>query len=143
MPSYYLGTIKYQQLSTDIESVVTKTETRLIDAVSHTEAEARLCRVIAEDNIPDFEVTAIRPLRLSDVFTHPTGENWYKCQTFYMTESDKGKQKKVSNTMLINADSVSQASERLNAELSTMLVPVEVTAISLTPVIEVILYVSE
>lgn len=154
MPSWFIGQIKYMQTDTSVAVDTTKeaaeapkqkavTETYLFDAVSHTDAEARLYKHVA-DNTPDFEVVAIRRQRLSDVFQiEDGGEGWYKCKTYYMTEDGKGREKKVVNTMLINAGSVAQAVERLTGELSTMLVPVVITDVNLTPILDVVPYTKE
>ena len=151
MPSWFIGKIRYQKID-DSAAVDTRkdgapeapkqktiNETYLIDAVSYTDAESRLYRIVA-DNTPDFEVTAIRPMRLSDVFHIEGGDNWYKCKTYYMTEDDKGNQKKIVSNMLINGSSIRDALQRLTDNLSTMLVPVEITDINLTPILEVVPY---
>lgn len=151
MPSWFIGKIRYQKTD-DSVAVDTKNEgspeapkqktineTYLIDAVSYTDAEARLYRIVA-DNTPEFEITAIRPQRFSDVFHIEGGDNWYKCKTFYITEDDKGRAKKVLSTMLINGSSLREAHQRLIDNLSTMLVPVEITDINLTPILEVVPY---
>ena len=153
MPTWFIGKIRYQQTddsaavdtqkdaSSELPKLKTITETYLIDAVSYTDAETRLYQIVA-DNTPDFEVTAIRPMRLSEVFHSEGGDtscqNWYKCKTFYMTEDDKGRPKKVLSTMLINGANLREAHQRLVDNLSTMLVPVEITDINLTPILEVV-----
>lgn len=151
MPTWFIGKIRYQQTddsvavdtqkdgSPEAPKVKVVNETYLLDAVSYTDAEARLYRVVA-DNTPEFEITAIRPMRLSDVFHVEGGDNWYKCKTYYMTEDDKGRQKKIISNMLINGASVREALQRLTDNLSTMLVPVEITDINLTPILEVVPY---
>lgn len=151
MPTWFIGKIRYQQTDDSVavdtrqegspEAPKQKTvnETYLIDAVSYTDAEARLYRIVA-DNTPDFEITAIRPMRLSDVFHIEGGDNWYKCKTFYMTEDDKGRQKKIVSNMLINGTNLREAHQRLTDNLSQMLVPVEITDINLTPILEVVPY---
>ncbi|CCH01816.1 hypothetical protein FAES_3809 [Fibrella aestuarina BUZ 2] len=151
MPTWFIGKIRYQQTddsvavdtqkdgSPEAPKLKTINETYLLDAVSYTDAEARLYRVVA-DNTPEFEITAIRPMRLSDVFHIEGGDNWYKCKTYYMTEDDKGRQKKVVSNMLINGANLREAHQRLADNLSTMLVPVEITDINLTPILEVVPY---
>lgn len=151
MPTWFIGKIRYQQTDDSVAVDTQKdgtpeapklkvvNETYLLDAVSYTDAEARLYRVVA-DNTPEFEITAIRPMRLSDVFHVEGGDNWYKCKTYYMTEDDKGRQKKIISNMLINGSSVREALQRLTDNLSSMLVPVEITDINLTPILEVVPY---
>ncbi|XBA03142.1 DUF4494 domain-containing protein [Fibrella sp. ES10-3-2-2] len=149
MATWFIGSIRYQQTD-DSSAVDTRkgadaprlkpiTESYLIDAVSFTDAEARLYRIVA-DNTPDFEITGIKPMKLSDVFHIEGGDNWYKIKGFYMTENDKGLTKKVGLTMLINAHNLKEAHERIAEQLSSMLVPVEITDINLTPILEVVPY---
>ncbi len=147
MPTWYIGSIRYQQIDdsatvdtrkgADMPRVKPVSETYLIDAVSYTDAEARLYRIVA-DNTPDFEISALKPMKLSDVFQLEGGENWYKVKGFYMTETDRGVPKKVTNTMLINAANLNEAYQRITEQLSTMLVPVEITDVNLTPILEVV-----
>lgn len=149
MPSWYLGKIRYQQpldelaVGTNNESLQkqkTVSESYLIDAVSYTDAESRLYGIVA-DNTPDFQITGLRPMRLSDVFHLETGEKWYKCKVVYTTEDERsGKEKKVVNVMLINAETVKEAYERIQESLKTMLVPFDITDVNLTPILEVVPY---
>ncbi len=149
MPSWYLGKIRYQQpidemaIGTRNESLIKQkavTEAYLIDAVSYTDAEARLYGIVA-DNTPDFQITGLSPMRLSDVFHLETGEKWYKCKVVYITEDERsGKEKKVVNVMLINAGTVKEAYERIQESLKSMLVPFDITDVNLTPILEVVPY---
>ncbi len=149
MPSWYLGKIRYQQpidemaIGTRNESLIkqkTVSESYLIDAVSYTDAEARLYQVVA-DNTPDFQVTGLRPMQLSDVFHLETGDKWYKCKVVYTTEDERtGKEKKIVNAMLINAETVKEAYDRIGDSLKTMLMPFDITDVNLTPILEVVPY---
>lgn len=149
MPNWYLGKIRYQQpidemaIGTRNEELTkhkTVNESYLIDAVSYTDAEARLYKVVA-DNTPDFQITGLRPMRLSDVFQLEGGEKWFKCKVIYITEDERsGKEKKVVNTMLVNAGDVREAYDRVRESLKTMLVPFDITDINLTPIIDVVPY---
>ncbi len=59
---------------------------------------------------------------------------------FFSTEDDKGRQKKLVNLMLINAESVKQAYERLEVSLKTILMPYEITDINRTPILDIFPY---
>lgn len=154
MPSWYIGKIRYRQpidemaIGTRNESLIkqkTVSESYLIDAVSYTDAEARLYRVVADNTAtagrPDFQIAGLRPMQLSDVFHIETGNKWYKCKVVYTTEDERtGKEKKVVNVMLINAETVKEAYDRIQESLKTMLMPYDVTDINLTPILEVVPY---
>ncbi|WP_428665888.1 DUF4494 domain-containing protein [Runella sp.] len=143
MPSWYLGKIKYQQ-EQENGALKSISEAYLIDAVSYTDAEARLYGVVA-DNTPDFQISSLTRMKLSDVFhfEEEGGEKWFKCKTFYVSIDDsKGsaKEKKIVSFMLVNAESPKQAIERIEKSLATMLVPYEITDVNLTSILEVVPY---
>jgi Domain of unknown function (DUF4494) len=150
MPSWYLGKIKYQQ-EQENGALKSISEAYLVDAVSYTDAEARLYGVVA-DNTPDFQISSLTRMKLSDVFYFEEdgtasrgGEKWFKCKTFYVSIDDsKGaanvKEKKIVSFMLVNADSPKQAIERIEKSLATMLIPYEITDVNLTPILEVYPY---
>jgi hypothetical protein len=149
MPTWFVGKIRYQQPLDEMamgqrNEEMTKqkvvTESYLIDAVSYTDAEARLYKTVSGDT-PDFEVAGLRPMRLADVFFVDGGDKWYKAKVVFTTDDEKtGKEKKVVSQMLINAETVKQAHERLEESLKTILMPYEITDINLTPILEVVPY---
>jgi hypothetical protein len=148
MPNWFLGKIRYQQpiddstVGTRNEEFIkqkTVTEAYLVDAVSYTEAEARLYQEIAA-NTPDFEITNISRMQLADVFFNEEdgGETWYKVKAMYILEDEKtGKQKKTPSNMLINAQNPKQAYERVEYSLKTSLDPFEITDVNTTKILDV------
>lgn len=149
MPSWYQGKIKYQkeEIVTDRQGdqvkLKTITEAYLVDAVSYTDAEARLYQEVAT-NTPEFTVANISKMKLADVFfIEESGETWYKCKVAFTTEDDKGREKKLINMMLINAESVKQAYDRLEDSLKTILMPYEITDINRTPILDIFPYTEE
>ena len=139
MASWYLGKIKYQK---EEESGRLKTiaETYLVDALTYTEAEARLYEQIVT-GAADFAVQRISRMRLADLFTYEDGESWFKAKVVYVSVDERsGKEKKVINYMLINALDIHQALARLTESLRTMLIPYEITDLVLTPILDVFPY---
>jgi len=154
MPTWFQGTIKYQkeEIVTDRQGdqvrLKTITEAYLVDAVSYTDAEARLYQEVPA-NSPDFQVARISKMKLADVFQIENGrddgpgDNWYKAKVIFSTEDDKGREKKIVNQMLINASTVKQAYERLEDSLKTILMPYEITDINKTPLLDIFPYSEE
>lgn len=152
MPNWFLGKIRYQQpiddsnVGTRNEEFIkqkTVTEEYLLDAVSYTDAEARLYAQIAA-NTPDFEVASISRMKLADVFFHEGSETWYKVKAQFITDDEKtGKQKKTPSLMLVAADSPKQAYERVEQALKTALDPFEITDVNLTKILEIFPYTDE
>ncbi|WP_019986511.1 DUF4494 domain-containing protein [Rudanella lutea] len=146
MPTWFQGTIKYQkeEIVTDRQGdqvrLKTITEAYLVDAVSYTDAEARLYGEIPA-NTPDFQIARISKMKLSDVFhIEDGGDTWYKAKVIFSTEDDKGREKKIVNSMLINANTVKQAYEQLEDSLKTILMPYEITDINRTPLLDIFPY---
>lgn len=146
MPTWFQGTIKYQkeEIYTDRQGdqirLKTITEAYLVDAVSYTDAEARLYQEVPA-NTPDFQVARISKMKLADVFQiDGGGDTWYKAKVVFTTEDDKGREKKIVNMMLINASTVKQAYERLEDSLKTILMPYEITDINRTPLLDIFPY---
>lgn len=149
MPKWYLTKIRYQkeEITTDRQGdqvrLKTFTDQYLIDAVSHTDAEAILNREIAA-NTPDFTVPYIHPTKISDVFIiKEGGESWYACKVEFSTEDDRGREKKLLNLMYINAEHEKQAIDRLTEQLKTILMPYEIIEVKKTKVLDVIPFTKE
>ncbi|SFC59789.1 protein of unknown function [Flexibacter flexilis DSM 6793] len=120
-----------------------KSEQYLVDALSFTEAEARLYTELGS-TIPEFMLASVSKMNLADIFHYDDAETWYKCKVVYVSVDEKtGKEKKVPNVMLVNAHSVKEAHERIEESLSTMIVPFEITDINLTAIIEIFPYVAD
>lgn len=158
MPNWFLGKIRYQQpiddsnvgtrneefINRTAERQKTVTEAYLVDAVSYTDAEARLYQEIAA-NTPDFEITTITRMKLADVFHfEDSGETWYKVKANFITEDEKtGKPKKTPSVMLVNAETPKQAYEHVEVSLKTALDPFEITDVNTTKILEIFPFVEE
>ncbi|HEV7348167.1 DUF4494 domain-containing protein [Telluribacter sp.] len=139
MASWYLGKIRYQK-EEESGKLKTTNETYLVDALSYTEAEARLYKQIVT-GASDFTVSSITRMRLADLFTYEEGEKWFKAKVVYYSVDEKsGKEKKVVNYMLVNAEDITQALERITDSLRTMLIPYETTDLNLTTILDVFPY---
>ena len=142
MASWYLVKIRFQK-EDEAGSLKTINEAYLFDAISYTEAEAKGYKKITT-GASDFSVSAITKMRLADLFTYEDGEKWFKAKVVYYSVDEKsGKEKKVVNYMLVNADGIDQALQRITESLRTMLVPYETTDLNLTQILDVFAHSSE
>nr|MDA3817562.1 DUF4494 family protein [Prolixibacteraceae bacterium] len=77
----------------------------------------------------------------TEVIPSETGEWWYKAKISLITiDEEKGKEKKITNYILVMADDINHALKRLEEGLSYMLVPYVVIAIQLSTIAEVFPY---
>lgn len=150
MPNWFLGRIRYQEQLDDsnvgsrnqeFAKQKTVTEEYLFDAVTYTDAEARLYQEVAA-NTPDFEVTNLARMKLADVFeTEGGGETWYKVKALFITDDAKtGKQKKTPSVMLANAHTPKDAYEIVEQNLKSALDPFEITDVNTTKILEIYPY---
>jgi len=113
----------------------------LLDAVSFTDAEKRIFEEMQEITRGEFHVQNIKKSNISEIISKEEGEWWYKAKISLVTiDEEGGKEKKITNYILIMADDLSQALKRLEDGLSYMLVPYVVTSIQLSTIAEVFPY---
>ncbi|NVK50327.1 MAG: DUF4494 domain-containing protein [Cyclobacteriaceae bacterium] len=116
-------------------------EQYLVDAVSFTEAEAILYDRLGSQIRGDFQVTGISKSNIVDVFYYEDADIWYKCKiTYLVADGESGKEKKVTQYMIVTAYDVKQAYDRIQESLSNMLVSFRVPDITESPIVEVFPY---
>ena len=77
------------------------TEPYLVDALSFTEAEARIIEEIRPFVSGEFTVTDIKRARLSELFFNENGDRFYKIKVYFITLDEKsGAEKKTAAQML-------------------------------------------
>ena len=142
MATWYLGKIRYQK-EDEAGSLKTINEAYLVDAVSYTEAEARMFEIVAS-NTPDFQLTNLTKMKLSEVFFEENGsEIWYKAKVQYISFDEKTqKEKKTPHIMLINAENPKDVFEALTKNLGN-LNDYQITDINITTILEVCPYIPE
>ena len=75
------------------------TEPYLVDALSFTEAEARIIEEIRPFISGEFTVTDIKRARLSELFFNENGDRFYKIKVYFITLDEKsGAEKKTVKT---------------------------------------------
>ena len=86
------------------------TEPYLVDALSFTEAEARIIEEIRTFISGEFTVTDIKRARLSELFFNENGDRFYKIKVYFITLDEKsGAEKKTAAQMLAQACTLKEA----------------------------------
>lgn len=113
-------------------------ESYLLDAVTFTDAEARMIEQLRTMIRGEFVIDKISKSRIVEIFPHADGEFWWKGKISIVTIDEKaGKEKVINNFFLVAADDLEQALKRLKEGLSYILVPYQVTALTLSPIVDV------
>ena len=117
------------------------TEPYLVDAMSFTDAEARIYHELGQMVQGEFLITGIAKTDYADIFHYEDADDWYKCKLTYVSvDADSGKEKKVTNNFLVTANNIKEAYDRIHESLSEMMVTFEIPAINLTPIEEIFPY---
>lgn len=113
-------------------------EPYLVDALSFTEAEAR----ITEEQRPfisgEFQVSAIKPTKIAEIFWDETGDRWYLVKVAFITIDEKTAAEKRSNSLiLVQAANFKHALERFEEGMKGTMADYEIVSINETPIMDV------
>lgn len=126
-----------------LENGVTKkvTEPYLIDALSFTEAEARIIEELKYSISGDITIADIKRARLSEVFFNEDGDRFFKVKVQYISLDEKsGNEKKTSVTMLVQASNLDEAIATLKGGMKGTLADYNTAAIAESPIVDIFPY---
>lgn len=137
MNNWYECRIKYEKtLESGIQKKVT--EPYLVDAMSFTEAESRIIEEMKPYIQGEFEVSAVKKERISELFTDPEGDKWYRAKVMFITLDEKsGVEKKSASVMLVQAKDFQMAVHNLEKGMKGTMSDWEINTISETPLMDV------
>lgn len=143
MKTWYICKVKYQKQD-EKGSVKNISEQYLVDAVSFTEAESRIYEKLGSVLPGEFNISNISKTNVTDVFYYEDSDIWHKCKMTYTLEVEgSGKEKKITNYVLLTAPNVKTAYDRVYESLNNMLVEFKVPEVVESPIVEVFPYESE
>ncbi|TQI72094.1 uncharacterized protein DUF4494 [Gramella sp. Hel_I_59] len=140
---WYECKVKYRKTHETGESKVT-TETYLLDAVSYTEAEARITEEMKTYTSEEFMITNIKVANLSEVHPFENSDRWFKSKVSLISYDDEsGKERKSNLYMLIQANDVKEAYENTEQALQETMGDYSIPAITESPILDVFPYFSD
>ena len=114
------------------------TESYLVDALSFTEAEARIIEEIRPFITGEFTVTDIKRTKFSDSFLNNEGESYFKIKIYFITLDEKsGAEKKTPSLILVQANDIDDAKLIFGNGMKNILSDFRVDSISETKIIAV------
>jgi hypothetical protein len=140
MRTWFLCKVKYAKENEEglLKNI---SEQYLVDAVSFTEAEAIIYDRLGSQIRGDFQITGLSKSNIVDVFFFEDADIWYKCKVSYLvSDGESGKEKKVTQYMIVTASDVKNAYDRIQESLSNMLVSFRVPDIVESAIVEVFPY---
>lgn len=140
MHSWFECKVKFEK-TIDDGKIVSVSESYLVDALSFTEAEERMIEEMKPFISGEFTVANIKRVKISELFFHDDGDKWYRSKVNYITlDEEKGVEKKVPVSMLIQASDIGQALTRLNEGMKGSMADYVVANITETLIMDVFRY---
>ena len=127
MENLFVAVVKYDKIDENGKEKRVS-EKYLIDAVSFTEAEARIYTEMEIMISGEFVVHDISRAGINEVHTDFVGQNLYKIKVSFMSEDPKPK--KSTHTSIINADSVEEAGINIKEAMRDVLVDYVIESIT-------------
>lgn len=137
MSQWFECKVKYDKM---METGVLKTVTEpyLVDALSFTEAEARITEEMHPYISGEFSVSAVRRINLSDIFYNQAGDKWYKVKTNFITIDEKtAVEKKTATFQLVQASEFSNALTVFMEGMKDTMADFEIASITETALMDV------
>ena len=148
MQKYFECKLRYDKQITDPEDkdcgkIKTVNETYLTEALSYTEAEARIAMELGKYIQGEYDITGIKRVRYAELFYKDEDlvENWYACKMkITVLDESRGMERKVNQTVLVRAGGVDDAFNRLNEGMKGTMSDYEIYSIALSPVLDFFKY---
>ncbi|MGJ3236452.1 DUF4494 domain-containing protein [Marivirga sp.] len=142
MKTWFKARVKYM-IEDEVGRLKSVVHQYLVDAVSFTEAEERIYAEMGERVRGEFLIKGITKSKIVDLFKYEDSDIWHLCRVVYYVAEESGKEKKITNDMLVTAQNVKQAYDRIFESLNNMMVSFQVTKVEESPIVEAFDYQSE
>ena len=122
------------------------TEPYLVDALSFTEAEARIIEEITPYISGEFTVSDIKRANYSELFPseEDAADRWFKCKLVFITLDEKsGAEKKTSTQVLVQAADLRDAVKKLDEGMKGTMVDYQIASVAETAIMDVYPYSAE
>lgn len=129
--------VSYEKI---MENGVTKkvTEPYLVDALSFTEAEARIIEEMKPYISGEFTIPDIKRARISELFFNENGDRYYRIKVYFITLDEKsGAEKKTAATMLAQASDIKEALSVLEEGMKGTMADYTIASITETMLMDV------
>lgn len=140
MHNYFECKVSYEKM---LENGMQKkvTEPYLVDALSFTEAEARIIEEVRPFITGEFTVADVKRARLSELFFNENGDRYYKVKVYFITLDEKtGAEKKISAQMLAQASDLKEAIAVLEEGMKGTMADYVIASVSETPIMDIFPY---
>ena len=137
MANYFECKISYEKtLENGKEKKVA--EPYLVDALSFTEAEARIIEEVKPFISGEFEVKSIRKYKVAEIVVDESGDRFFKCKLNFITLDEKsGNEKKKATNILVQATTLDEAKVTLVNHMKSTMCDYSIEKIEETKIMDV------
>jgi len=145
MKEWFEGTVSYEKVDEDGKNKKIK-ESYLVDALSFTEAEARLIEEITPFINGEFKLKAVKRKDIVELFRDESGESqkWFELEVAFITLDEiSGKEKQSKNIMYIQCDGIENVVSEMNKNLKGTMADYLIKSVKETKILDVFEYQEE
>ncbi len=137
MATWFECKVKYDKLMENGQQKAV-TEPYLVDALSFTEAEARITEEMTPFVSGEFKVTAVKRTNTAEIFWDESGDRWYKVKVNFITIDEKtAVEKKTANYIMVQASDFKKAYDNFMAGMKDTMSDFEIASITETMIMDV------
>jgi len=145
MHTWFECKIRYEKV---MENGMNKkvTEPYLVDALSFTEAEARIIEELNPLISGEFTVSNVARANYSELFPsdEDSADRWFKCKLFFITRDEKtGCEKRISTQVLVQAADLRDAVKKLDEGMKGTMADYVIASVAETTIMDVYPYEAE
>lgn len=113
-------------------------EPYLVDALSFTEAEARIIEEIKPYISGDFTISAVKKTKIAEIFFHDDGDRYFMVKVNFITLDEKsGVEKKSASYILVQASDIADALAKFNEGMHGSAADFEIASVAESPLRDV------
>ncbi len=116
----------------------TVNEPYLVDALTFTEAEARIIEEMKSYISGDYSVSSEKKTKIAEIFFNEDGDRYYQVKVNFITLDEKsGQEKKTAQLILVQASDFEDALKKFLEGMKGTLADFEIASIAETPILDV------
>lgn len=114
------------------------TEPYLVDALSFTEAEARIIEEVTPYISGEFTVSAVNKSKVSEIFWDASGDRWYQVKAAFITINEKtGAEKRSKTVFMVQASDFKSAYDNFMQGMKCTMADFDIIGITETAIMDV------
>ncbi|MDP5077622.1 MAG: DUF4494 domain-containing protein [Nonlabens sp.] len=141
--TWYECKVKYRKFDEATASYKVKTEPFLVDAISYTEAEARITeemKAYLTDN-EEVHITNIKMANFAEIHPFENSDRWFKSRVSLIAlDEESGKERKTNIYLLVQANDVKEAYDNTVSTMKDTMGEYSIPAVSESPIADVFPY---